>query len=272
MTNLTHANVDWTQLMAQATFEGGQAFLKTIGNADPTLTEAQIQADEQQVDRRYVRALDYAKRDRGNVGPHILSTVRNWARKQALSILREKIAGKPIRSDFYQPFQFDLQQEVAALISDIQVFWKQEDEQRAAAEQQRQAAIRKEGEQAFRDVYPLVTGLQNALLDGERQRQTIFESGQHVVQQWADKYGESVREREKQLGEREKRIQEEERENREHQRALRALMIRDEKVSYADNVIRVGGKTLGCFFWLIVGGAVIFFGLYLALFFAFPHH
>ena len=70
-------NNDWTQLIAQASYEGGQAFLKTIGNADPSLTEAQLEADENQVELRYARSLDYARRDRRNPGPHIMSAVRN---------------------------------------------------------------------------------------------------------------------------------------------------------------------------------------------------
>ena len=162
---------DWTQLIAQASYEGGQAFLKTIGNADPSLTDAQLEADENQVELRYARSLDYARRDRSNPGPHIMSAVRNWSRKQALAILGEKVAGKQIRQDFYQPFQLDLQQEIATMISDLQQHWEQEDEQRAIAEQQRLAAKREEAEQAFGSAYPYIRGLSDLVLNGERQRQ-----------------------------------------------------------------------------------------------------
>src|SRR6266496_496716 len=155
-TGVNNTSIDWTQLTAQAMFEGGQAFLKTISSAAPKIDETQLTQDEDQVDRRLAQALDYARRARTNPSPHILSAVRNWSRKQAIAILREKVAGKQVRQDFYQPFQFDLQQEIATLIVDLQLFWEQEDEQREAAEQQRLAAKREEAEQAYGAAYPYI--------------------------------------------------------------------------------------------------------------------
>jgi hypothetical protein len=259
---------EWTQFIAQASYEGGQAFLKTIGNADPSLTDAQLEADELHVEQRYVRSLDYARRDRSNPGPHIMSAVRNWSRKQALAILREKVAGKQIQHDFYQPFQLDLQQEIATMISDLQQDWEQEDEQRDVAERQRIAEKRQKAEQAFGSAYPYIRGLSESVLNGERQRQTIFESGQQAAQQWAQYYGASVKERERQLEERIDRIQAQERENREHQIALRSLAKWDDKRSFADTVVHTGKNTLGCLFlWLLVIVAIL-----LAIYFVFPHH
>lgn len=54
--------VDWSQFMAQAMFEGGQAFLRTISSAAASLDEAQLQADEAQIDLRFAQAIDAAKR------------------------------------------------------------------------------------------------------------------------------------------------------------------------------------------------------------------
>jgi hypothetical protein len=264
----TNKKHDWTSFIAQASFEGGQTFLKTIGNADPSLTDAELEADEQQVDLRYAHSLDYAKRDRANPGPHILSAVRNWSRKQAFAILREKVAGKQIRHDFYQPFQLDLQQEIATILSDLHQGWEQEDEERAVAEQQRAAAKRQEAEQAFGSAYPYIRGLSDIVLNGERQRQTIFESGQKAAQQWAEHYGESVKEREQQLEKRVHRIQEQERENREHQIALRSLAKWDDKRSFADTLVHTGKNTLGCLFLCFL----VIVGILLAIYFAFPHH
>lgn len=266
--NHSNKRYDWTQLMAQAMLEGGQAFLRTIGTAVLPIDDAQLQADEKQVDQRFARGLDAARRDRANPGPHLLSAVRNWSRKQALAILREKMAGKPIRHDFYQPFQFDLQQEMAFLISDIQLFWEQEDEQRIATEQRQSAAKREEAEQAFGAAYPYIRGLSDALLNGEQQRQSIFNDGQHAAQDWAAKYGESVRERERAIEEREKRIRERETQDYEHQRAMRALMLGDQRTSFADTIIRTGKNTLGCLllWFLLVAGILV------VIYFAFPHH
>jgi len=263
-----HHDIDWAQFTAHAMFEGGQAFLKTISSAAPTLDEAQLQAEENQAEQRLTQAIDAAKRYRANPGPHLLSAARNWSRKQALAILREKMEGKPIRQDFYQPFQFDLQQEIAFLISDIQSFWEQEDEQKAAAEQRAAAAKREEAEQAFGAAYPYIRGLNEALLHGERERQSTFNAGQQAAQQWAARYGESVKERERVLEEREKRIRERELQDYEHQRAMRALMIGEQRTSFADTMIRTGKNTLGCLllWFLLVAGILV------AIYFAFPHH
>lgn len=259
---------DWSQLTAQAMFEGGQAFLRTISSAAPTLDEAQLQADENQADQRLTQAIDAAKRYRTNPGPHLLSAARNWSRKQAIAILREKMEGKPIRHDFYQPFQCDLHQEIASLISDIHLFWEQEDELQEAARQRAAAAKREEAEQAFGAAYPYIRGLSDALLNGERERQSTFNAGQQAAQQWAAKYGESVKERERGLEEREKRIREREMQDHEHQRAMRALMIGEQRTSFADTMIRTGKHTLGCLLlWFLLVA-----GILLAIYFAFPHH
>jgi hypothetical protein len=260
--------VDWSQLTAQAMFEGGQAFLKTISSAAPDLDEAQLQADEDHADLRFLNAINAAQQNRANPGPHLLSAIRNWSKKQAFAILREKIAGKPIRQDFYQPFQYDLQEEIASLISDLHLFWDQEDEQREAAEQQHSAAKREEAERAFGAAYPYIQGLGDAVLSGERQRQVIFNDGVQAAQGWAAKYGDSVKERERLMEEREKRVREREAQDYEHQRAMRALMIGDQRTSFADTVVRTSKNTLGCLLMCLL----LFAGILLAIYFAFPHH
>jgi hypothetical protein len=262
------ASVDWATLSVQAAFEGGQAFLKIIGQTTPGVTDAQLEADEQQMNRRYVRSLDYAKRDRSNPGPHFLSAVQNWSNKQAIVILREKVAGKPMRKDFYRPFQFDLTQQIAILISDIQLFWKQEDEQRDAAKQQQIAAKREEAERAFGEAYPIVRGLSDAVLNGERQRQVIFNDGQNVAQHWANSYENSVKKREDNLAVREQRIQDQEHENRAHQLALRSLAKWDDRNSVANTIVNTGKNAIGCLLlWLLIVAGVL-----IAIYFAFPHH
>ncbi|BCL83610.1 hypothetical protein ccbrp13_60750 [Ktedonobacteria bacterium brp13] len=262
------ANIDWTRFVATAMFEGGQAFLKTISSAAPGSDETQLQADERQVDRRLAQALDNAKRARTNPDPHLLSAVRNWSRKQAIAILREKATGKPIRQDFYQPFQFDLQQEISTMVLDLQLFFEQEDEQQAAAAKQQAAKKRQEAEQAFGAAYPVIQGLSDAVLNGEQSRQTIFESGQQAAQEWANKYEESMRARERQLEEREQLIKQQESDDRAHQIALRQLAKWDDRNSFANTVVSTGKNTLGCLFiWIL-----IVVGLLAAVYLAFPHH
>ena len=260
-------NFDWTSFIAQAMFEGGQAFLTTISSAAPDLDEAQLQDEENQMARRYAKALDNAKHARSNPGPHVLSAVRSWSRKQAIAILRKKLAGKKIRRDFYQPFQPDLQQEISTLIADLQLFWEQEDEEQEAERQQRIAAKRQEAEQAFGAAYPYIRGLSDAMLNGERQRQDIFKDGQNAVQKWAEKYEESVLARERQLETREERIEQQERENREHQLALRSLAKWDDKNSFVNTVVSTGKNTMGCLLaWLLLIVCIL-----AAIYFAFPH-
>ena len=143
-----------------------------------------------------------------------------------------------------------------------------EDEQRDLQSEQRSAAKREEAEQAFGSAYPYIRGLSESVLDGERQRQAIFESGQKAAQQWAESYGESVKEREQQLEGRIQRIQQQERENREHQLALRSLAKWDDKRSFMDTAVHTGKNTLGCLFLCLL----VFVGILLAIYLAFPHH
>ncbi len=257
--------VDWSQIRSHALFEGGQAFLNTMSRAVPTLDESQLYVDEQQAERRFIRALDSARQNRANPAPHFLSAVRNWSRKQALAILREKVAGKQTQQDFYQPFQYYLQEEIASLVSAIQQFWDQEDEQRSAAERLRATARREETEQAFGVAYPYVRGLSDAVLNGERQRQVIFNDGIHAAQQWASKYEESVRERERLLEERERRIREQEAQEYKRQHT----MVRDEqRTSFIDSIVRTGTHTLICLFlWF-----PLFAYILIALYFVLPAH
>jgi hypothetical protein len=271
-TNNTNNNVnngiDWLQITAQAMFQGGQVFLETIGNAAPGVDDSQLQTDENNADQRLARAIDRAKQNRANPGPYILSAVRNWSRKQAIAILREKIAGQPIRRDFYQLFQDDLHEKITSLISDIRQSWEQEDEQHRAAEERRVAAQREENEQAFGKAYKYVIGLQNAVLDGERQRQAIFESGQSVADTWASKYETSMRAREQELEARFKLIKQQEQETRDLQLAMRSLAKWDDKRSFMDTVVSTGKNTLGCLLlWLFIVA-----GILLAIYFAFPAH
>jgi len=262
------ASIDWTSLMTQCMFEGGQAFLKTVSNANTCLDKAQLLHDEKQVDQRLAQALANAQRARNNPDPHVLAAVRNWSRKQAIAILREQVAGKPIRQDFYLPFQYDLHQEIATMVLDLQRFWDQEDEQRVAAEQRRLAAKREEAEQAYGAAHPYIRGLNDAVLQGERERQAIFESGQQAAQGWATKYEESVNRREQEIEARMQHIARQEQENRAHHLALRSLTKWDDRRSFADTVVSTGKSTVGCLFlWL-----VLIVGILLAVYFTFPAH
>lgn len=266
--NTNHTGIDWTQLFAQAMLQGGQAFIKTITDSPSTVTDAQLQTDETRVDQRYARALDQAKRDRTNPDLHILSMVRNWSRKQALALVKQKVAGKQIRTDFYQIFQDELQQEITSLVTDLQLFWQQEDEQRKVVEQRQAIAQREQAEQAFQDAYPLVNGLHTALLNGEQHRQRIFNDGQQAAQGWANKYEDSVNKRERIAEDRENRLKEREDRDYDHQRAMRALMVNDQRASFADTVVRTGKNTIGCLIiWFLVIASIL-----LAIYFAFPHH
>jgi hypothetical protein len=260
--------IDWSQLMAQAMFDGGQAFLHFISSATPGIDETSLQAEENRADRRLARAIDSAKLNRANPESYILSAIRNWARKQAIAILRQKIAGKQISPDFYIPFQDDLQDEITSLFSDLQLFWDQEDQQREEAEEKRSTAKREESEQAFGRANKYVIGLHDAILDGERQRQTIFNDGVLAAEKWANKYEDSVRRREEALEARVKLIDQQERENREHQLALRSLATWDDKRSFVDTVVSTGKNTVGC----LVLWFCLLAGILLAIYFAFPAH
>jgi hypothetical protein len=264
----TNGNFDWTSFIATAMFEGGQTFLQTISSASKPLDETQLTQDENQADQRVVKALANAQSARIHPGPQLLSAVRNWSRKQAIAILRDKATGKKVRQDFFPPFQLDLHQEIATMIDDLQELWDQEDEQQAVAAMQQAAVKREEAEQAFLGAYPVIKGLGDAVLNGERERRAIFESGQQAAQGWANKYEDSVKGREQWLEEREKRIQQQEQENREHQLALRSLAKWDDRNSFANTVVSTGKNTIGCLFiWFLLLASIL-----LAIYLAFPHH
>ena len=252
-----HANFDWTSFIATAMFEGGQAFLKTIGSATPNSDEAQLTQDANQVDRRFEQALDNAKLARTDPRPTPpVSSTKLVAQASHRHPSREsgRQAGP---TGFYQPFQFDLRQEISTMILDLQLFWEQEDERRAAAAMQQAAAKRKEAEQAFGEAYPVVRGLNDAVLNGERERQVIFNDGQQAAQGWANRYEESVKARERQIEERENRIQQQERENREHQIAQRSLAKWDDRNSFANTVVSTGKNTIGCLLiWLLLTAGI----------------
>ncbi|GCE15063.1 hypothetical protein KTT_49220 [Tengunoibacter tsumagoiensis] len=254
-------------IVATAMFEGGQAFLKMISRMASEIDETKLAQNEQQMEQRCDRALSNAKRARSNPVPHLLSAVRNWSRKQALVLLREKLAGKSVQKDFYEPFQFALQQEISTMMLDLQLFWEQEDEQRAEAARNQAVEKRKEAEQAYGAAYPYVRGLNEAVLDGERYRQVIFNDGQQAAHMWANKYEESVKAREKQLEEREKLIKVQEKEGHEHQIALRSLTKWDDRNSFANTVVNTGKNTIGC----LVVWVLVILGILLAIYLAFPH-
>lgn len=260
-THATTNGFDWTQLMNQAVQEGGQVFLQTMLQADPATTDAQLQAEADQLHQHSVHAESDAKRDRAHADLHILSAATHWSKQQALAMLRKKLAGTPIPKDFYPAFQISLQRQISSLISEIQAIWKQEDEQQLMIQ-------REEAEQAFGAAYPYIQGLSDAVLNGERQRQNIFTQGQQVAQKWAEKYEENLQQREQDLNERIKLIQQQEKENREHQLALRSLATWDDRRSFADTMVSTGKNTLGCLllFFLLAAGILV------AVFLAFPHH
>ncbi len=242
-------------------YHGGQAFLETISQATPGTDDTQLDSDEQKAERRLSKALTQARRVRSNPEPYLLSATRNWSRKQAIAILRDKIAGKAVRPDFYQAFQSDLQQEVATMLDDVQQAWQQEDEHATDR-------MRAEAERAFGDAYPFIQGLGDAILQGEQERRTVFESGQNMAQAWADRYKESVNERENHVQVREDRIGEQEHENREQQLALRSLSRWDDHASFGNTEVSTGRNALGCLLlWLLLMA-----GALLAVYLAFPHH
>ena len=145
------------------------------------------------------------------------------------------------------------------MILELQLFWEQEDERRAAVEMRQAAAKREEAEQAFGAAFPVVRGLNDAVLNGERERRAVFESGQQAAQGWVNKYEDSVKAREKLL---------EERENREHQIALRSLAKWDDRNSFANTIVSTGKNTIGCLFiWFLLVA-----GILAAIYLAFPHH
>lgn len=267
-TGQSSASFDWTSLTAQAMFEGGQAFLQTISSAAPDVDEAQLTRDENEADQRYTHALDSARKVRSYPDSFILSAVRNWSRKQAIAILREKVAGKPVRRDFYLPFQLALQQEISTILLALQQSWDQEEKQRAEEEKMQAALKREEAEQAYGAAYPYIRGLSEAVLKGEEARQKIFESGQEAALKWSGKYEESLKQREEELVARMKLIEQQERESREHQLALRSLATWDDKNSFVNTVVNTGKNTLGCLLlWFLVVA-----GILTAIYFAFPHH
>lgn len=133
---------------------------------------------------------------------------------------------------------------------------------------QQAATKREEAELAFLGAYPVIKGLNDAVLSGERERRAVFESGQQAAQGWANKYEESVRIREQRLEVREQRIQQQEQENRAHQLALRSLAKWDDRNSFANSIVSTGKNTIGCLLiWFLLVA-----GLLLAIYFAFPHH
>ena len=259
---------DPTHYMATAILHGGQAFLETISQATPGIDDTQLTSDEKKAERMLSKALMQARRVRSNPEPYLLSAARNWSRKQAIAILRDKIAGKAVRPDFYQLFQSDLQQEVATMLDDVQQAWQLEDEREADRGRAEAALTRAEAERAFGDAYPYVKGLADAILQGEQERRTIFESGQNMAQVWSDKLKESVNERENRVKQREDLIKEQERENREQQLALRSLARWDDRASFGNTVVSTGRKALGCLLlWLLLMA-----GALLAIYLVFPHH
>ncbi|GHO50850.1 hypothetical protein [Ktedonospora formicarum] len=267
--SLAHsASLDWTELQTKATKDAQHTFLSVVLNAPLQLDDAQLQAEEEQAEKRYTQALLDARRHRATAASSLLSAMCNWSRKQATALLREKVAGKPMSPNYPELFASDLQQQFTTVRSDLQHFWKQEDEQQAVVQQQRIAAQRKDAEEAFGTAYPIIHDLGELVLHGERERQSLFESGHRMANAWADKYEQSVKKREDQLAERVQLIQEQERENRQHQLSVRSLSRWDERNSFLDAVVSTGKNTVGCLLvWFLLLAGVLG-----ALYLAFPHH
>jgi hypothetical protein len=193
-----------------------------------------------------------------------LSSIRNWARGKAIGLLRDKQAGKSIRPDYMEVFENALRDEIIYRVAEVERAWKDADDHAAVARQTEQ-------EQAFRKAHPYVIELYEAVIKGERQRQDIFHDGVQAAEKWANNYEESVKVRERLLEEREKRLKEREDQTYEHQRAMRQLMLKDQRVFLADNVVSTGRNalnTLGCLLiWVL-----LVVGILAAIYFAFPHH
>jgi len=261
MTSSTGYPFDWTTTIEEAVFQGQHQFATTIANADE-LEDHQLQQEATTYEWRYKRAVGLAKQDRQNPGPHFLSAVRNWSRVQAIRHLRTKVTGGNIRDDYELVFEDQLKDEINHQVTIFKLGWATEDKQHT---QQALAARHAEQTQAFQDDHQHLIEAYDALETAYAGREKAVQAGYDRAEQFADAL--------------EKRL-----EAHEHYlestgwlwyakgKDVRGQQQQDDTFSFVDNFIRVGGKTLGCVFWLVLGTLFLSVGIFAALYFAFPHH
>ncbi len=257
----TTPTCDWTKTIALAQTQARQEFETTVLHADG-LSEEQLKQAAEDFENRFNRALDAAKHQRNDPEPMFCSAMRNWARGKAIGLLRDKLAGKPIRKDYHEVFEGALKEEITYRITELELIWQSEDDQQ---QQQAIATRRDEQEQAFQNDHQPLLHAYGALERAYVSREKAVQAGYDVAGQFAQKLEQRMERHEHFL---------------EHMGGEVFSMVRDARaqqqqanhVSHAENILRVGKNTLGCLFWLMIGGLVIFFGLFLALYLAFPHH
>lgn len=254
---------DWTKAVALANTQGRSEFELTVLNGDGLLDEQLVQLAAE-IEQQFKRALELAKQNRRDPEQQFLSAMRNWARCKAFGLLRARVAGKPIRKDYYDVFESTLKEEIALCIMEIEFAWQTQDEQREAAKDNEASVRRAEQDQILQNDHKHVLDAYNELNRAYTGREDAVKAGYEMVGQWADKL--------------ETRMQR-------HENFLEGLggemlgiykdvhmqQRRDTNISFVDNAIQVGGKTLTCLFWLIVACLVVFFGIFLALQLAFHH-
>lgn len=252
---------DWTRTITLAHKQARHEFETTVLHEDG-FSDDQLYHHAEEFERRFRRALEAAKHHRHDPEPMFLAAMRNWAGGKAIGLLREKQAGKAIRKDYYEVFESALKEEIAYQIAELEQTWQSQDDQ-----QQQQAAVdrRAEQEQAFQDDHRPLIEAYTALERAYTGREKATQAGYDLAGQFADTL--------------EKRMER-------HEHYLETMggevlgMIRDVHVqqrrentlSLTDQIVRTGKHTLTCLFWLVLGGLVVFFGIFAALYFAFPHH
>jgi hypothetical protein len=255
---------DWTKSIALANSQSRHEFETTVLSADG-LSDDQLKQHADDFEKRYKRALEAARRSRRDPEPMFLSAMRNWSRGKAIGLLRDKLAGKSIRKDYYEVFECALKDEIAYRISELELAWQFEDDH--AGQQQQQAAVERriEQEQAFQ-------GDHKPLIDAYGTLEKAFTGREKAVQAGYDLAGQFAEKLEKRMARHEQFLENVGGEVLGLVQDVRVQQRRDDHVSQADHIVRVGKNTLSCLFWLTIGGLVVFFGIFLALYLAFPHH
>lgn len=246
--------LDWTKTIALANAQARHEFETTVLNGDG-LSDDQLKQHALDFEQRFKRALEATRRNRRDPEPMFLSAMRNWARGKAIGLLRDKQAGKPIRKDYYEVFETALKEEIAHQITELELTWQSEDDQQ---QQQAAAQRRAEQEQAFQDDH-------RPLLEAYGALERASTTGYDLAGQFADRL-------EKRMERHEQFLENIGGEVLGMVHNVRAQQQQDDKISLADHLVRTGKNTLTCLFWLLLSGAVVFLGIFAALYFAFPHH
>ena len=262
---------EWNTLEDRAYREGVSEFLSIVAIVIPFSAE-QWKTQEERLDERKNELLERAKKDRMNSDRYLLSFIRNWSRYKAVILMRREAEGDKREKTHEEDFKKCLQKQIDLVFPEIQNTWKLEDEQRAAAEQQRIAEQRAKSVESYKDAFPYVIDLNDAVIAGARQQQIAIDNGQQSAQRWADKYGESIKEREMLVEGRENRLADLELAAVQYKQVMYASLLGQEKPTFVDHAMRSGGKTLSILFWLIVSFIIVFFLLYLGVCLMFLHH